>query len=388
MIRFFQEHLPTGTGIGYQISSYFMMRSLAKVRGFEWVIKSKEFKPFRHTFNSSITINEEYENFDYYEADEFEGLPKISESISDDMTLFGYSTPVNWYINHEIFESVKSEISLKENIKLKCQEFRNKFDSEVIALHVRIGEFIDISNGKFVCGSDYYLQALREMPDNLPILVFTNDRESAIRIIEELSEHIDRSRFTLITDIYNNNEIVDDLIGQRLDQLVDFDGVCKYDYRVALTKMALENLNIKFGLDMNPGIQASDDYIFTYQELIDEMSEIVRNLDKRYQNKIKEEAYNHSYDFTLMLMCDYIVISNSTFGLWATLLGNYKKVVYPMYWMQDVDNYDGIPTLLPDMGDYDQTLDKGGWIVARLNCVGKKNPDARKLKIIGFDDDF
>lgn len=387
MIRFFQEQLDSGSGIGYQISSYFMMRSIERVKGFKWVIKSSEFKPFRHTFDSMIAIDDEYDNIDYLEADEWQGLPSICECIEDDMTLCGYSTPVNWYINDEIFELVKSELSFKENIRLKCEEFRNKFDSEVIGLHIRRGDYSDVTNGKFLCGADYYLNGLSELPDNLPILVFTNDKEGATKIIDQMSETIDASRFVLITDLYNDNELIDDSVGQRIDALVDYDGRCKYDYRIALTKIALERLNEKADLDENLNIQGDGDYVYSYDDVKTEILEIIKDLNEKYKQKIKSESYNHSYDFCLMTMCDYMIMANSTYSLWVTLLSDFKKVIYPMYWMQDSEDGD-TPTILPDMGDYNQTLDKGGWIVAKSNYIGKRNPDTRELTILSFDDDF
>lgn len=44
------------------------------------------------------------------------------------------------------------------------------------------------------------------------------------------------------------------------------------------------------------------------------------------------ETCNKNNDFVLMYQAPYLVISNSTFSLWAAFLGNHKQIIAPSYW--------------------------------------------------------
>ena len=48
--RLKQHYSSTGSGLGYQISSYIMMRSLEIATGQTWVIEQTGFKALRNTF--------------------------------------------------------------------------------------------------------------------------------------------------------------------------------------------------------------------------------------------------------------------------------------------------------------------------------------------------
>jgi len=52
MIKYHQEFAATGTGLGYQISSYMLMRSVANRTGYSYTINTNGLKALRNTFTN------------------------------------------------------------------------------------------------------------------------------------------------------------------------------------------------------------------------------------------------------------------------------------------------------------------------------------------------
>ena len=371
MIKFNQNYTTSGTGLGYQISSYILMRSLEIKTGQTWTINPSNLKSLRHTFqdlNLNVVENDKDYGYKLLELDDevgFDGIvEKLSQYESTDVEIDLYPTVKNMVApdNGDTFLKVKQELKFRDIIYNKCLEFRNKFDGEVIAMHVRRGDFVDITNGMFLCGADYYENALKELPADIPVLVFTNDKDSVIQDSALIAS--DPSRFTFITDLFNDNQLIDCDYGQELDRLVDINGDTKFSYEVALAGLAKQS----FG------------YLPSYPELSEEMKRIVlEELHPKYKEKLKTNSYNHSYDLCLMSMCDYHIMANSTFSMWGAELSRTNNVIYPKYWMQGhVDNVQ----IKSDLGDYDQTRDLASQIINRDNYHGIANPDPRSFTIV------
>ena len=368
MIRYQQEYTSSGSGLGCQISAYVLMRALAQDTGFTWSISSKDFNLFRNTFDTSFLIDDddptEYVDF---ELDDEVGYNYIKDNIKDNSKLFIYPTIKN--INSEHTIRLYSELKFRQDIVDKCRAFRDKFDGEVIAMHVRRGDFMDLSSGMFICGADYYRNALNELPSDLPVLIFTNDKDNVISDNDLIASNPER--FTFITDLYNDNEFINCDVGQELDRLIDNDGLnCKFNYQNALLRLGHNNLK-RFARDASG---------YTIEQLKSEVKELTAELHSTYKSKIKSKSYNASYDLCLMTMCDYFIMANSTFGMWGATLGNPKKVVYPMYWMQGHPE-EGAAAIKTDLNGYDQTKHYGGSFI-KENFIPVENPDPRSFEVV------
>lgn len=351
MIKLYPKTNVSGTGLAYQMSSYVMMRSLEKESGLEWKINPDSFLALRHTFdNLNISIDsEEIEPSNVLEFNVVEGFESILSQLKDDTMLFGYSTPRNILCpNRDVFEDVKKEFIFRPEVVEKCQQFRSQFGSEVIALHIRRGDFLDPVNGMYTCSSDYYQNALELLPKDIPVLVFSNDKEDVFNILPE------SSRFIMITDLYHNNEVIDCALGQKIDYLVDINAKLRFDYTTTIKDLIRQTLIEK---TYNQESYQDEDYIRLGKSMI-------RELHSKYRNKIRNNLYNHSFDLCLMTMCDYFITANSTFSLWGSELAlNAQKVIYPMHWLK-VDE---------EVCDYNQTLISAPEFYDKPNYIGLKN---------------
>ena len=366
MIRYHQEYNTSGSGLGSQISAYMLMKSLEKDTGFEWVISSQDFNLLRNTFDISLKVDDNDGSVDLTLDDEV-GYNHIKDIIVNNNKLFVYPTIKN--INSEHTIRLTEELKFRQDIEDKCRAFRSQFDGEVIAMHVRRGDFFDLSSGMFICGADYYRKALEELPPDLPVLIFTNDKDNVILDNELIANNPER--FTFITDLYNDNELINCDVGQELDRLIDNDGKnCRFNYKNALIRMGHNKLR-RFSED-------TDGY--TMNQLKHEVKELTSQLHPKYKAKIKSQSYNASYDLCLMTMCDYFIMANSFYGMWGSTMGKPKKVVYPMYWMQGHPE-DGSALIKTDLDGVNQTKQLGGSFI-KDNYIPVENPDPRSFEVL------
>ena len=375
MIKYHQEFAATGTGLGYQISSYVLMRSIANRTGYSYTINTNGLKALRNTFTNlqfniiKDEIDSELTPVEFLDDDSFEELVAM---VHDNIELYGYPTVKN-FADPNNFESIKKELQFRPEIVDKCRQFMSRFDGqEVISMHLRRGDFEDLSSGMFLIDDDYYKEALELLPPNIPVLIFCNVKDYILT--HPILTASDPERFTFVLDVFNDNELINCDVGQELDRLVDASGECRFDYKAALAKHAYDNL-----IPSTP----------TQEELNQEMVRLAKELNPLYKDKIAKNLYNYSFELCLMTMCDYHIMANSTFSMWGVQLSNTKKVIYPKYWMQghDEDTRNefanvGLDAIKIDLDGYDQTRDLAAFFIDQPHYIGLENPDQRSFTVV------
>ena len=231
MFKLKQAYSDSGSGLGYQIGSYIMMRALEKRTGLKWGVDKNQFLALRHTFKDlPIHVIKEPKdiirdsNIDYKTVvfDDEYGFNSIAEKLQDDTIIDTYPTVRNFVPsgdNGDLFLECKNELVFRDDIVEKCQKFIEPFGKDVISMHVRRGDFKNPQNGMFVCGTDYYENALEFDPGfylayfQLGVLQKKQGQskkaiESLQKVIEIKPDH-DKTWFTLGTAYEadgNNNE--------------------------------------------------------------------------------------------------------------------------------------------------------------------------------------
>lgn len=359
MIKLKVENGITGHGLGYQTFAYVLMKTLSKRKGYELGCGEYELHNLKSTFSgvsfdhvTSPDGDETFKNkIEFWDDIQHEELVNLIEE--DDTLISGYPTPINCY-DPNLFEEVKKDLVFRQEIVDKCTEFKNKFSGqEIISLHIRRGDFTNISSGMFLCGDDYYANALAELPSDAKVFIFTNDKDYV-----KNNPLFQGDRFVLITDLYNGNELINCDWGQLIDNELDNSGASRFYWKFAIASLA-EKHKIS-------------------------ISDIVKELHPTYKAKFANNFYNHSFDMCLMTMCDYHILSNSTYGFWGAELSNSKKIIYPKYWMQGHDAvvYENSEIKIKrDLNGHDQTADLAGHLMDD-KWFGMENPDPRYITII------
>ena len=351
-----EEHQLTGSGLGYQHSCYVMMRALCNRSGLKYGIGKHDLIALRATyktlqFDEEINPNDKTADkvIEFLDDEQFED---VLARVEDNVPLFGYPTPINAIDTTQI-KDIKQHFTFRDEITDACKKFKedNFGDTPVISMHVRRGDFEDIQSGMFLIDDDYYEDALKQMPDGLPVLIFTNDKDYVMSNPKFIG-----SRFTLVHDIENNNEVVNCDWTQMMLKIVDESGMGRFYY-----KMVLKVMSDKTGVPV---------------------SQIVREMSPVGKRKIKNNLYNYSYDMCMMHMCDYHIMANSSFSVWGVELSQTNKVVYPKYWMQGSHVADSIENqIVMDLDGYDQTATIAGHFI-NDKWVGLDNPDQRAFTVV------
>jgi hypothetical protein len=407
-LRLNEEHERSGNGLGYQMTAYAMMRTICDKKGLSY---SANLHALRNTF-SDINI----EDFDipglqgdksveFMTDDSFESILNNAE---DNLTFYGYPTPIILdSMDASDLNKVKEHFKFRKEIYDRCLDWKkeNIGDGEVISMHVRRGDFVDDKSGMFLIGNDYYENALEILPKDIPVLIFCNDKSY---ILNEPKWDVNgKSRFTLIPDIMTgkgsdksdwvhlNNVLNDTSIGLKLDlppeinslylnHLIDLNGDNEFLYSNAIQELK------SHGYKAPP--QCGEVCFETRKDCYKDKPD--REFTKATQYRIEHNLYDYSFEMCLMSMCNYHIAANSVYGLWGIELSNTKKVIYPKYWSQGMDNdpdavvCDDVESCRPgfkcnqdmsiakDLGGFDQTAAAlGSW--KRDNWIGLENPDQR-----------
>ena len=187
MITF--NHLGNLGRLGNQMFQYASLRGIAANRGFNFCI------PPEHVFgeidsnvkNSETNIHTAFDlskcnkvgNPILYERVEESGYhfdENIFNNCPDDVDLYGYFQSEKYFKHIE--EDIRKDFSFKPEIVDSCKEIiSNEMGStELISLHIRRSDYLQLQSFHPVPPIEYYIEALKKLP-NLPVFIFSDDPE-------------------------------------------------------------------------------------------------------------------------------------------------------------------------------------------------------------------
>ena len=203
---------------------------------------------------------------------------------------------LNGYFQNKVFfqrrfDYFKSFINLNYRDKIKNE--LQSFDKILIGLHIRLGDYLNHTDIFNITSRQYYIKCLNSISEE--------NSESNI-VSSNIEDHIE---VLTVDQIFNSNR------SNRSDQL----NRSKFKIIVFTDNPDFVKKNYIF-LNKYQTIYADD--------LIDSNSRF-KNI-----NLSKEEI-----EFMMMQLCDQMICSNSTYSLFATYLGNNKKVYIPEQWFNN-----------------------------------------------------
>jgi hypothetical protein len=169
--------------LGNQMFQYASLKGIATHLGYEFCIPPKEifgskdlmvkldlnlYDVFNlHNRNEiGLTQNQIFqERMHTFDEDLFNACP-------DNIDLFGYYQTEKYFTH--IKEEIRSDFSFNLELYDKCLEFINSLNSEVISLHIRRGDYV-VNPNHPIQTIDYYNKALKILPSNLPVIIFSDD---------------------------------------------------------------------------------------------------------------------------------------------------------------------------------------------------------------------
>ena len=108
-------------------------------------------------------------------------LPKV-----DEITLHGY------FQSEKYFADYKDELNAE--FSLRNPKYPKKLDDDYIGIHVRRGDYLNLSTIHPTCSMEYYEEALASLP-NIPVKVFSDDREWCVKNFKGDRFHVSTKNF-------------------------------------------------------------------------------------------------------------------------------------------------------------------------------------------------
>lgn len=177
---------------GNQMFQYAALFGIAKTANYRYGV------PYN---NSSQNEYEHFclpEAFDRLEAENSEGHlikyqiaePKFGYNpglygIPDDSDLIGYFQTEKYF--NKFRPQLLKQFSFKNEITEKAKTIRAITKDPVISLHIRLGDYVSQQHNHPVCNIEYYKNALELLPDDLLLVVFSDDVKKAQETFEPLN---------------------------------------------------------------------------------------------------------------------------------------------------------------------------------------------------------
>lgn len=179
------NHLGNNGHLGNQMFQYAALKGIAVKNGYDYFIAPKENFGTKYNLLSSIYDVFNMEKCAKIGLTDYPSLPEKSfnfdqdllDNCPDNVDLDGY------YQSEKYFKHVESELrtdfTFDDVLFSDANRFLTEFYSgtEVISLHVRRGDYLNHPQCHPVCDIPYFEKALSYFPEDLPVIIFTNDLE-------------------------------------------------------------------------------------------------------------------------------------------------------------------------------------------------------------------
>jgi hypothetical protein len=181
------NHLGNLGRLSNQMFQYASLKGISRHRGYEFCIPPKE---VFGQIDNVVAISEVnlYDVFDIGKTNEIlltqnpvfpERVHSFDEEVfvncPDDVDLYGYYQTEKYFKHIE--DEIRDDFSFKEDLEKICTSFvEENFETEIISLHVRRGDYVVNPNHPLQT-QEYYQKSIDNMPDSLPVIVFSDDPE-------------------------------------------------------------------------------------------------------------------------------------------------------------------------------------------------------------------
>ena len=167
--------------LGNQMFQYAALRGIAANRGYDFMLPppNDKYEANYGLFDCFKMESIKPKNFGFvphkftsYKLPEFRFYEDFFNECPDDCNLDDYFQSEKWFKNVE--DVIRSDFTFKDDILEPCKEMIEDV-GECISIHVRRTDYVNLQNYHPVCSLDYYATALEEFPEDMPVLVISDD---------------------------------------------------------------------------------------------------------------------------------------------------------------------------------------------------------------------
>lgn len=121
-------------------------------------------------------------------------------NIPDKSDIWGYFQSEKYFLHCK--DEIKNQFQFNNTIKKKADEYFIN-GSNIVSLHIRLGDYVQIQRYHPICSIDYYNSALDFFSNDMDICIFTDDHVMAKQIFE------DKLKFKKIIYINSGDKFID-----------------------------------------------------------------------------------------------------------------------------------------------------------------------------------
>jgi hypothetical protein len=173
--------------LGNQMFQYASLRGIAANRGFDFCIPPENvfgvsdpnvknsITNIHNTFNLK-NYNQSLLNNQIIQEFGFNFDENLFNTCEDNVDLYGYFQSEKYFKN--IKEDIKKDFLFNKEIANYCLNFIENLNSngEVISLHIRRGDYLNLQSSHPTPPLAYYEEALKNLP-NVPVIIFSDDSD-------------------------------------------------------------------------------------------------------------------------------------------------------------------------------------------------------------------
>jgi len=110
-------------------------------------------------------------------------------NIPDGCDIRGYFQTEKYFKKYKK-ELLSSELIFKPSITSQVKKLLHGNDSELISIHVRLGDYVALKNSHPPCTKEYYREALNQLPKDANIILFSDDYSNALGLMKDFGINV------------------------------------------------------------------------------------------------------------------------------------------------------------------------------------------------------
>ena len=180
---------------GNQMFQYATLYGVAKDKNYEYGVPYGMRSQTEHldfclpdAFNISAKDCRNKISSSVYMEMEFKYDPSIL-NIPDNCELRGYFQTEKYFKKYRN-NLLSQEFCFKPNIQNKVNQLLDGNDSELISVHMRLGDYLNIQDCHPICSADYYKAAFEMLPKDAQIVLFSDEYYKALPFFRDLGINV------------------------------------------------------------------------------------------------------------------------------------------------------------------------------------------------------
>ncbi len=178
--------------MGNQMFQYATLYAIAKTRKYDFGVpyQVKSDNPYQN-----FCLNECFPNLSAKDSSNVRNIHSAQEKvftynagifgIPDNTDIVGYFQSEKYFKDYR--QALLKEFTFSDSIQNKAQDIRSITKEPVISMHLRLGDYKNLVGKHPVCGIEYYKNALKEVPEDLLIVAFSDEPNLAKEIFDGLN---------------------------------------------------------------------------------------------------------------------------------------------------------------------------------------------------------